>query len=67
MSGQETLLTKKRRGPTPSGQGHVVGVRLQPDQLAQVDAWAAAQDDAPSRPEAIRRLVAWGLERTVLK
>jgi hypothetical protein len=32
-------------------------VRLQPDQLAKVDAWRGAQDDTPTRPEAIRRLV----------
>lgn len=32
-------------------------VRLQPDQLAALDAWRAAQDDQPSRPEAIRRLL----------
>jgi hypothetical protein len=36
----------------------MIGVRVQPDQLAAVDSWAASQDDAPSRPEAIRRLVA---------
>jgi hypothetical protein len=34
---------------------------MQPPQLAEVDAWAAEQDDAPSRPEAVRRLVAKGL------
>jgi ribbon-helix-helix CopG family protein len=37
-------------------------VRLQPDQLAAVDAWAAKQHDAPSRPEAIRRLVSQALK-----
>ena len=39
----------------------MIGVRVQPDQLAAIDAWAAEQDDAPSRPEAVRRLVAKGL------
>jgi hypothetical protein len=27
----------------------------------KIDAWAADQEDAPSRPEAVRRLVAKGL------
>lgn len=38
-------------------------VRLQPEQLAAVDAWAEKQEDDPSRPEAIRRLVTKGLEQ----
>jgi hypothetical protein len=36
-------------------------LRLQPDQLAAVDAFAAGEPDNPSRPEAVRRLVARGL------
>lgn len=36
-------------------------VRLQPDQLAKVDAWRERQDDTPTRPEAIRQLVASAL------
>lgn len=32
-------------------------VRLRPDQLTKVDRWREAQDDTPTRPEAIRRLV----------
>jgi hypothetical protein len=30
--------------------------------MAQIDAWAARQDDEPSRSEAIRRLVEKGLK-----
>ena len=61
-------LVRKRRGPAPTGKGLPVMVRLQPDQLAAVDAWIAAQPlDAKgkpiSRPEAIRALAALGLER----
>jgi len=56
MSTQETLQPRKR-GPAPTGKGTPVQVRLQPDQLGKVDAWREAQDDKPSRPEAIRRLV----------
>ena len=43
-----------------------MGVRIQPDQLGIIDDWAASQEDRPSRPEAIRRLVAWGLTVTIL-
>lgn len=57
MASQDTVITKKRRGPAPTGKGTLIGVRLQPDQLAKVDGWREAQDDTPSRPEAIRRLV----------
>lgn len=59
---RQTVITKKRRGPPATGIGTLVGVRLQPDDLAAVDAWRDQQDDAPTRPEAIRRLVEIGLE-----
>ncbi|WP_126154658.1 hypothetical protein [Paracoccus haematequi] len=43
----------------------IKSVRLQmviaPSQVAQIDAWRKAQDDLPSRSEAIRRLVDLGL------
>lgn len=38
-----------------------IGVRLQPDDLAALDAWIAMQADQPSRPEAIRQLIASSL------
>ena len=64
MDGQETLITEKRgrRGPEPTGQGKLIGVRLHPPQLDAVDKWRRGQEDLPSRPEAIRRLVAKGLD-----
>ena len=40
----------------------MVGVRLQPDQLAALDAWIAHQPDKLSRPEAIRQLAEKGLK-----
>lgn len=47
--------TKRRATQT----GTLIGVRLQPDALAQLDVWIAAQPEPrPSRPEAIRRLTA---------
>lgn len=45
--------TRKRASQT----GEMVGVRLQPDQIAAVDRWRSKQPDLPTRPEAIRRLV----------
>jgi hypothetical protein len=35
----------------------MLGVRMQPPALAALDAWINLQDNRPSRPEAIRRLV----------
>lgn len=59
MAKQETLIPKKRRGPAPSGHGIPVMVRFPPDQLAALDAWIAAQPEPkPSRPEAVRRILA---------
>jgi hypothetical protein len=58
---RQTLITRKRRGPAPTGKGTLVGVRLQPGQLGTLDAWIARQDDQPSRPEAIRRLLGQAL------
>jgi len=58
----QTLITQKRRGPAPTGKGTLVGVRLQPDQLNKLDAWRAGEADKPTRPEAVRRLIAGALE-----
>jgi hypothetical protein len=63
---RQTLISKKRRGPPPTGQGTPIVTRLHPPQLAQLDAWIAQQDDAPSRPEAIRRLMAIGIAEALL-
>nr|WP_223806787.1 ribbon-helix-helix protein, CopG family [Novosphingobium sp. LASN5T] len=41
----------------------MIGVRLQPDQLAALDAWIEAQGERLSRPEALRRILATALER----
>jgi hypothetical protein len=37
--------------------GHLVGVRLQSDQLKAIDAWAAKQEPPVTRPEAIRGMI----------
>lgn len=52
----------KRKGPAPTGKGTPVQVRLQHDQLAEVDAWRESRADKPSRPEAIRQLIAIAMQ-----
>jgi len=55
---------KSSRGrPRKKGGVHPVSaVRLPPELAGNVDRWAAAQEDAPTRSEAIRRLVEIGLK-----
>ncbi len=54
--------SRQKPGPPPTGKGTPVQVRLQPDMLAQLDAWIAGRPDPkPSRPEAIRAFVVAGL------
>jgi hypothetical protein len=46
----------RKRNPAP---GFGLVVRLQPHELAQLDAWSIEQDDIPeNRQHAIRRLIA---------
>jgi len=56
-------VNKKSRGrPKKKGGVYpVTAVRLPPVVGAEVDKWAGAQADAPTRSEAIRRLVELGL------
>jgi len=58
---RQTVITKKRRGPAPTGKGTLIGVRLQPAQLASLDAWITKQEKPYTRPEAIR-----GMMETIL-
>lgn len=59
------MITKKRRGPLPTGVGRLVGVRLLPEPLAALDQWIARQPaPTPSRPEAIRRLLVTALAKS---
>ena len=53
--------TEKRGRGRPRRDPTSIHLTLVPDQLAKVDAWIAMQDDAPSRPEAIRRLLSVAL------
>jgi hypothetical protein len=54
---------KKPRGRRYGQSGQIVGTRLQPDQLALLDAWREEQPDRPSRPEAIRRIMLQALAK----
>ena len=54
MSDATADITKRKR---PEQAGTPVMVRLQPADLAALDAWIAAQGDQPSRPEAVRALI----------
>lgn len=48
----------KRRAPTT---GTLVGTRFQASLLNAIDSWRKEQEDLPTRPEAVRRLVELGL------
>jgi len=63
MSAATLSDNKKKMGRPATGVGTMIGVRLKPDQLAALDDWIADQADNPSRPEAVRRLLALHLRR----
>ena len=50
-------VIKKRRGRPATGQGTLIGVRLQPSQLKALDAWIDKQNASLTRPEAIRAMM----------
>jgi hypothetical protein len=54
---KQTVITKKRPGPAPTGKGTLIGVRLQPAYLVALDAWIAKQTTPVTRPEAIRAMM----------
>jgi len=59
-----TVISKKKRGPVPTGKGTPVLVRLLPAPLDALDAWIAARPEPrPTRPEAIRRILAEALAK----
>lgn len=47
----------------PAQTGVMVGVRMQPEQLAALDAWRAGQPGNMSRPKAILALIQSALQR----
>ena len=62
MSVQEKNASQKSgRGRPATGRGQTIGVRMHDEMLKRVDAWIETQSDPkPTRPEAIRVLVARG-------
>jgi hypothetical protein len=52
---------RKKPGRAGASLDFLVGVRLPPDLLARLDDYRSQLTDAPSRPEAIRRLLAEAL------
>jgi hypothetical protein len=54
---RQTVIPQKKRGPLPTGKGTPIMVRIRPKELSELDGWIKRQDDKPSRPEAIRRLM----------
>ena len=54
---RQTVISRKRRGPPPTGKGVPILVRIRPELLASLDAWIRKEGVSLSRPEAIRRLI----------
>ena len=63
MPKQETLISKKRRGPVPKEPTIPLLVRCSPALVDKLDRWIGKQADEPTRPEAIRRLLERALKR----
>ena len=55
---RQVVPEKKKRGPAPTEQGELLGVRLRRELMGPLDAWIADQPDPkPSRQGAIRTLL----------
>lgn len=50
-------MLAKKRGPAATGKGLQIVTRMHDDLLQPLDAFAASEPDAPTRPEAVRRIV----------
>jgi hypothetical protein len=60
---RQDLGRPKRSGrPKTTGRGRQIGIRWHNALIKKIEAWGAAQEDEPSRAEAIRRLVQLGLQ-----
>jgi len=55
-------VTPKRPGRPATGKDPIRTFRLSDEKIAEIDAWAARQPDKPSRSEALRRLIEFGLK-----
>ncbi|VWX56722.1 conserved hypothetical protein [Sphingorhabdus sp. 109] len=60
--------TRKKRGRgRPRVDATQLAVRVPPELLAKLDAWISHQEEAISRPEALRRLAVLALDHDQLK
>ena len=55
---------QQRRKPKPDSLDQLIQVRCNAGFLDRLDDWRRAQDDLPSRAEAIRRIVAAEIDKT---
>ena len=58
---RQSVISRKRRGPPPTGKGAPILVRLQPALLSKLEEWITNSDSSLTRPEAIRRLIEYAL------
>jgi hypothetical protein len=54
---RQSVISRKKRGPPPTGKGVPILVRIQPPLLRTLDEWIGDQDLSLTRPQAIRRLI----------
>lgn len=59
MAVESPMNARPRRRATTTGT--LVGTRFQATLLEAIDSWRKEQDDLPTRPEAVRRLVELGM------
>jgi metal-responsive CopG/Arc/MetJ family transcriptional regulator len=64
MANSRRVNAKKRGRPKTTGKGELIGVRILPPLLKELDAWIGGQKPRPSRPEAIRRFLERALARS---
>jgi hypothetical protein len=57
-----SVVTKKRRGPLPTGKGIQIGERWHPPEIVAIDTWITSTGENLTRGQAIRRLVELGLK-----
>lgn len=52
------MIEKKKKMGRPPTDTEPVMIRMKPDMIEEIDAYRRTLDDLPTRPEAIRRIVA---------
>ena len=57
------MPTEKKKMGRPPTDSEPVMIRMQPAMIAAIDEYRRTQEDLPTRPEAIRRILADFLER----